>query len=59
MPKLTIGSVTFCALVLLETNYYRSRLELLCIVSHNKLGPEPTTQQHFLHLCMSFYGFLS
>ena len=33
-------------------------VELLCIVTHNKLEPEPepTTQQHFLHLCMSFYA---
>ena len=47
-------SVTFCALVFLETNHNRSQLELLCIVGHNKLGPEPTTQQYFLNLGMSF-----
>jgi hypothetical protein len=43
-------------LVFLETNHNRSHLELLCIVSHSKLGHEPTTGQHFLHLVMSFYG---
>jgi hypothetical protein len=31
-------------------------IELFFIVNHNKLRPEPTTQQYFLHLCISFYG---
>jgi len=30
-------------------------LELLCIVTHNKLGLKLTIQQHFLHLCVSSY----
>jgi hypothetical protein len=42
--------------MLLETNPNRSQLELLCIVNHHKFGPQPTTQQHFLHLCASYYG---
>ena len=54
MPKLIAYSVMFCALVFLETNHNRGQLELLCIVSHIKLGPESTT----LYLCMSFYVFV-
>jgi hypothetical protein len=57
MPQLITYSVMFCALVFLETNHNRSQLGLLCVVSHDKLGTEPTTMQHFLHLCMSFYSF--
>jgi hypothetical protein len=48
----------FCALVLLETIHNRGQLELLCRVSRSKPGPKPTTRQHFLYLCVSFYGFL-
>ena len=55
-PELIAHMVTFCALVFLETNHNRRQLELFCIVSRNKLGPEPTAQWHFLHPCMSFYG---
>jgi hypothetical protein len=58
MLSLIICSVMFCARVFLETKHKRSQLELLCIVSHNKCGPEPTTQQYLLHLCMSFMFFV-
>ena len=51
IPELIAYSVMLCALVLLETNHNRGQLELLCMVSHIKLGPESTT----LYLCMSFY----
>ena len=57
MPQVEFYSVMLCALVILETNHNTGHLELLCIVSHNKLGPKPISQQHFLHLCMSFYSF--
>jgi hypothetical protein len=30
------------ALVFLETNHNWGQLELLCIISHNRLGPVPT-----------------
>ena len=43
MPELIAYSVMFCALVFLETNHNRGQLELLCIVSYNKLGSKPTT----------------
>jgi hypothetical protein len=56
MPELIAYSVMYYALVFLETNHNRSQLKLLCIVSHSKLGPEPTAKQLFLHLCMNFYG---
>ena len=56
MPQVEFYSVMLCALVILETNHNTGHLELLCIVSHNKLGPEPTTQHQFLHLYISFYG---
>ena len=51
-----VDSIFCYGLVLLETNHNRGQLELLCIVSHNMLGPEPTAQQHFLFPCVSFYG---
>jgi hypothetical protein len=57
MPELMAYSVMICALVLLEINQNRGQLELFCMISHNKLGPEPTARKHFLHLCMSFYVF--
>jgi hypothetical protein len=56
MPELIADSVMFCGLVVLETSHNRGQLELLCIGSHNKQGPEPTAQRHFLRLLMSFYG---
>lgn len=49
-----VDSIFCYGLVLLETNHNRGQLELLCIVSHIKLGPESTT----LYLCMSFYVFV-
>ena len=54
VSELIAYSVIFYALVFLETNHNRGQLELLCIVSHIKLGPESTT----LYLCMSFYVFV-
>ena len=56
MPGLTAYSLKLRALVFLETNHNRGQLELLCTVSHNKLGPKPTARQNFLPPCMSFYG---
>ena len=42
MPELTVNpkSVMFYALLFLETNHNRGQLDLLYIVSHNKLGVE-------------------
>lgn len=57
VPELLADSVTFCVLVFLENSHNRGQLELLCIVSHNKLEPEPTAQRYFLHFYMSFYDF--
>jgi hypothetical protein len=51
-PKLVTTSVIFCAL---GNQSQQKSAELLYIVTHNKPRPIPT-QQHFLHLCMSFYG---
>ena len=57
MSDLIVYSAMFCASVFLEASYNRGQLELLCRVSHNMLGPEPTIRQHFLHLCMNVYDF--
>jgi hypothetical protein len=34
-----------------------SLYSMLCIVTDNKFGPEPNTQQIFLHLCIIFNVF--
>lgn len=49
MPKLIANSVIFCALGS-QSQEKSVRTALY------KLGPKPTTQQHFLHLCISIYG---
>lgn len=59
MPELITYSAMLCALVSLETNHNRNQLGPLCIVSHNKLGTEPTTMLHFLYELLEFFAFIS
>ena len=54
MIKLITYSVMFCAL---GNQSQLKSVELLCIVTHNKLGHKPTSQQHFLSTYIGFYGF--
>lgn len=52
-PKLITHPVMFCAP---GNQSLQKSVELLCIVTHNKLGSEPTTQEYSLHLGVCFYG---